>query len=797
MTSVTSFHNCDNVLVNIADAFTIVQTFLPISSLVTILLLSRSHLIEATTIFGQRVASWVYFSRICHSYTNTRHLSQFLQSVANSELIVPQLIAMVFYKDLVSYSNEKFTSLAVLGGSSYLIWGENDLHPQKKMINFFKRLTFDRIKELSIKYQVTHNDIFDGIVDCGQGCHHYYIFLFGWIDQSDTHAHHMESDKNLMITFKRMLYEMQYGDVNSIEWFYNNDQFKPRLLRWIDLNEKLQFEDIDKHRWGHSDDQYSKNMLCLLIEKNRYTIATALIQSKLKPKTANASKLCTLGLQIALNSDDLGIGQFIVPDFELVKLLIDYGGNAMCQGIDVYVPNSLFFQFMRCIGYSGYSRYNDVDKELNELYKIVNLFIKLGADLNEKDLRTGQTMIMQSHNDKVFELLYNNGAVIKNIKDNRGKPAWYHILEYITTINSLKILIENGNMTQNVSCNGSQRYPLQIALNNLRIRDHVQSIEYKKIVKYLIKCGFKVNFTDQYGNTSLFLCYDYEICKLLINNKNANIYHKNKKGLSFIQNYMYYAHTIYDLKLLQLLSKYKKINFNEKSPPDEIDLGESHEIALFKEKRFCNTLLMNLVVQSKKSIDLPNDEKIIKFYCQSDKCDVNLTNNKGLTALMMAVAANRYDYVEYLLKYGCDINVKNPKNGQTALFYANNIRMATILTSFKFCNMKIIDKSNSNVLIHNATSISMLQFYLSLNKHGWRCNVKQTDEHGNNLLIKMQYCNIDKYNKIGYKKLIEMLVKKYKMNINHKNIKGQTALSVAMKKKDTFKIRVLKQNGAS
>ena len=549
------------------------------------------------------------------------------------------------------------------------------------------------------------------------------------------------------------------------------------------------------------------NPLCLLIEKNCFTIAKILIKTKLTAKSGIARKLCTFALQTVLSSTNLDCNETIA-DFDLIKLLMDYGANIKCNGINS--QNSLFFKFMSYMPFHlDFSCQGKTETELNDLYKLLDLFIQFGVDLNERDCETGETIIMKENNDKVFEILCNNGATMKNIKDNNGTPAWYHILQYITTVKSLKLLIKHADLKKNdfYYCKISKKridqqmknkpkwnqdgcfqyYPLHILITDR------YNQQRQKMARYLINNGFKINFTDAYGNTPLLLCNDYQTCKLLIS-KNANISHKNKRGLSFIQMYMYKSDTIRDINLLKLLSKYKKTNFNDTFTKDDFDLGDYDRSKEKQLKKLCNTLLMNLILQYKYKINLANDEKIIQFYCQSNKCKVNFTNNKGLTALMLAVIADRVEYVEYLIKYGCDINFRNPKNGQTAIFYAQSIKTARVLANCKKCNMKAIDNNGCNLLLNNANSIKMLQFYLSLKKV--RFNINKKDKEGNNLLIKMQSIKIDHYNKFVYQRLIQQLVNKYKINVNHKNNKQQSALCVATKNKDSFKIDVLKQSNA-
>lgn len=156
-----------------------------------------------------------------------------------------------------------------------------------------------------------------------------------------------------------------------------------------------------------------------------------------------------------------------------------------------------------------------------------------------------------------------------------------------------------------------------------------------------------------------------------------------------------------------------------------------------------------------------NDIKIIDLLFKSVD-NINLSNKKGITALMSAVQNNSPSVVSYLLENGSDPFLKD--------IYDNNIAFY-LIESFKRENL---EQFNNKVTL--------------LNTYGFE--IDDTPQGGGNSLIHITAKKMDL-------DLVKWLMQ-YKLNINQKNEEGNTALHiVAMKAKNDKILKFLIRNGAN
>ena len=64
------------------------------------------------------------------------------------------------------------------------------------------------------------------------------------------------------------------------------------------------------------------------------------------------------------------------------------------------------------------------------------------------------------------------------------------------------------------------------------------------------------------------------------------------------------------------------------------------------------------------------------------KVDINIYNYEGLNVLMIACNFYNYEMVDFLLKYGMDVNIKN-NNGWTCFDYTSNEKIINLLKEYK------------------------------------------------------------------------------------------------------------------
>jgi ankyrin repeat protein len=384
-----------------------------------------------------------------------------------------------------------------------------------------------------------------------------------------------------------------------------------------------------------------------------------------------------------------------------------------------------------------YKEYIDVNPLLvsiyNNHYKIANLLIKNGADINayfDYDMYILKYCI-EYQKYKFIKLLINNNVKIRdndivNVAINCNLSTLKLILnkyEYndnifnsicskknkINNDNNITFLLQklknieikdiNGNTPLN-NCSIFGNYKISLLLINKKaVIDTINndgntpltnSSQYanNNILILLIKNGANINHQNNNGNTALHLACNrnfIDIIKLLLkNNININmlnVKHNTALDLICMKNNCDTTNTV---KLL-------------------LNNGASGKYALYNACKFNNIHLIQLLLDHK--ININTNDEALHISCENGNIDI----------------------ITILLKNGININTKN-KDGETPLHVScrKNNKNIIIFLIKKGADVNCID-NNGNTLLHSACCTNKLNSIEYLLKIGFDINAVNND----------------------------------------------------------------------
>ena len=523
-----------------------------------------------------------------------------------------------------------------------------------------------------------------------------------------------------LVKIKRLINKVDKDGISILMYtILNKQNEKTKLL--IENNADVNIVDKD----GNSALMYA------IGQENNFEICKLLIENGANINLQNNSGKTPLMESITAYK--------IYPTFDIsiFKLLIENGANINMQ--DKNGRTALIYALT------------------NKNNEIFSLLIDRGADLNIKD-KEGKNILMYAigleNNFEICKLLIDKGIIITNTDINtflvniiyeinstnkinnrrRNNMKKYKSNSINNYLNIIKILIENYiNLNVNVK---DVNNPLLLAFNLkyyfickllidkgfkitntnmdkfLRegIRDN--NTEIVKLLIDLIKNNKNTNFNVKDEDTYLLLAFkgwnNTEICELLIDN-GFKIKDKNKILMEMMniylkQNNNFFRDQIRD-KIKILIKNGADINVKDANT-FLINMINSYNLEMCKlliENKSTDLNLQDeegntpLMISLKKRNDNffinKNNYEISKLLIES-RSDLDLQNNNGETALMIAI--NTYDYkISELLIDKCKINnleLKN-KNGKTALILAIQKEMAEICELLKKKGLKLNSES--------------------------------------------------------------------------------------------------------
>lgn len=258
---------------------------------------------------------------------------------------------------------------------------------------------------------------------------------------------------------------------------------------------------------------------------------------------------------------------------------------------------------------------------------IVNLLLKAGANVNEKDEFGNTPLIcacLYSSDIEPIKLLLNCKNIDINIQsddDEFSALMWASLNSKKHDTETVKLLLEKG-ANPDLQCGGVTA--LSLCYNSI------------DILKMLLEKGANVNIKDVYGKTPLMLAFEYE-----------DIDEK------------------FTLEKLKLLLKYGA-DINAKDDNGFTPLMYS-----------CSTTPFPEYLQREKDL---KELKFVKFLLSIKKIDVNAQNNFGRTALMTACYEGSSDFNDKIIKLllsrdDIDVELKDysaKKSTALSLFYSEN-----------------------------------------------------------------------------------------------------------------------------
>jgi ankyrin repeat protein len=245
-----------------------------------------------------------------------------------------------------------------------------------------------------------------------------------------------------------------------------------------------------------------------------------------------------------------------------------------------------------------------------------------------------------------------------------------------------------------------------------------------------------------------------------------------------------------------------KLELNKESTFTLSDCAANGTLANLKELLLVNPSLLNLSqwragsqitgYMTPLNAALWADQAEILEYLFQVGVDVNAEDEYWGTPLHTSALTNP-DWITFLLKKGADPDVKESK-GLTALelaLFKKQYKAAEILAPLT--NINGLDKYGYSIL-HRSLEILSPEGIWTLIQYGADINCQDWD--GNTPL--MHCCNLDYTvdNKKEFQQKFKILLENDDIELNAKNINGESALSLAVQKKHFWQVDALVKNGA-
>jgi ankyrin repeat protein len=501
---------------------------------------------------------------------------------------------------------------------------------------------------------------------------------------------------------------------------YENDNTKNIVKMLIESGSNLDIQDY-----------YGKTALMLSVEYGNYDICKMLIESGSNINICDLEKRSSLmiaceyfheniiqlllenGANPDLSTDDGKTALLFVTEKEseeMVSLILSYSRNKK------ELINKHYEENRNPLTMSQFHQKNN----------ILKIFIDNGADVNVKNIygftpliqaclqrdleivlkliQTGVDINMKSDsglNSLMTASINGNEDIVKTLIDKHADV--YTINDFGYT--PLMFAVENNNekvvelllpFSENINEQNDDKYTaLMFACIN----------KNKNIIKMLLNSGVNPDLKNKYGETALMI-----LCE---NGKNYDVVNELLKVKHIIdlkdfdsKTALYKAFKNEDYKICRLLLEHgadPNIKYDE-----ETILMKCCE---YEDEVFVN--FVNLFITMRADLNIKDNngntalmvaienknEKIIKMLINSG-ADLNIQNNEGFTVLMYSLDIE-LDYVKFILKKGSNINLQD-NSGNTVLMYCcmyYDILLDDIINILleKGVNLKLKNKKNKTL----------------------------------------------------------------------------------------------------
>ncbi|XP_057335764.1 ankyrin-1-like isoform X2 [Microplitis mediator] len=296
---------------------------------------------------------------------------------------------------------------------------------------------------------------------------------------------------------------------------------------------------------------------------------------------------------------------------------------------------------------------------------IFDELLKLGADPNTFS-SSGDALLItacKSQQAEIVKILIKNNASVR-VKDINGCSVLYYAIDNLHTSN-YKWRFYNS-VSDDSDCEDEK-----FADDKIKCF----SDDWFEITKLLIDKGADIKCRDKSGNTPLqyaILQGCLEVVKLLLQQDSASDDTKTLNDKK--QTLLHSAASIKSRSIIKLLLKRK---YFENVDIEDIDGKTPLHLAvqssrlktvklLLKHKANVNAVDKKLSTPLLCAIHNPYQSPMIELLLEH-KADPNCVNKEGLTPSFIAATYTNDDYIQILLKYGADLNLKIGDSGKTAL----------------------------------------------------------------------------------------------------------------------------------
>jgi ankyrin repeat protein/uncharacterized caspase-like protein len=454
------------------------------------------------------------------------------------------------------------------------------------------------------------------------------------------------------------------------------------------------------------------------------------------------------------------------------------------------------------------------------------LLITEGADVNVQESYSGKTPLyiaVSENSEEMVHILINNNAEIE-IETNSGRTAIYWAFK---NLDVAKLLIENGAKVNMgilkklliASAENNKPETFKYFLSNgpdIELKsEFLNKLLFKtpenksyNLAKILIGYGADVNSSIKYNKPLLHKAIendDFQMAKLFLIN-GANVNSKDGNG----QTPLHYAVKMGKTNLIDLLIKEgANVNSTDKNKQTPLhyaakqnnttiaDILIKHNADINAQDVNGNSPLMTRIKesdimfgQSRSSINVAFANLLIL-----KGANLNLTNNKGNTALHLALNIEEKDFNPlytfpqnishsiFLIKNGSKLNIRNNK-GRTALFlalYSGKRELLNLLIS-EGAKVNMSDKKGQTPLHYALKSKSYKMTTLLLERDA------DINESGKQKKTPLHY-TVESENI----KLTQLLINKG-ADLNVKDAKNKTPLHYAVEKENKKLIQLLINN---
>ena len=312
----------------------------------------------------------------------------------------------------------------------------------------------------------------------------------------------------------------------------------------------------------------------------------------------------------------------------------------------------------------------------------------------------------------------------------------------------------------------------------------------KKIDTIYKSANLDLNWQNNKAETFLHICAKagfIESVKWLLNN-DVNTEIENLENETAV----FYASHSNNLPLITLLvecgANVNHLNIHHRSLIQEAIISSNNRLVnylisksknLSNEDKYGNNLIFDAISNGKK--------EIISLIASLDEVDINHINHEGNTVLQQEVVLRNNNLAIALMELGADPTIQD-KNGKNFLFY-------TISKGYK--NVEILEKAVELGCDINTRSSDNTTILIEAINHFLNTPKDKEDEKENHLLMVKELIEkgveieaIDDRNETAFfaatrsadVKLIDIFLTNENISINHRNVDGETVLSVLILK---------------